>query len=599
MCVYKESSNRCVLTDKAKREHRNKKFRAAVPPVTHESPAQPAHDPLASVDKPVYTMREEMSGNSIQTREKIKAEKVYDDITYGPVLSRMADMPLDWDITYANGQSVYRLLKGTLLYHASKVSIDSFDRMAFFTLHPNIALLILAMRGRLLTDNGSAVSDRPLYLYTLEVKKDIYILRNPNMGVPVAGGYREFSPFSTEATPENLESYCRRNKCQGFWSWRDSAPLPRVYDKYGLTSWQTSTPSFLNLLKVNQVHRNEPIYTLEFVLCDPSIHLEQTGKFLVKNKVLVSNIQKSLASSVHNLRQRGLLGNRKEVFEAKAQVVLTAPFYYKALGPNLLAGKDAPFKPPRIQGYTPPKSPVPPPASGEPLSGTGTYGSRVATTAPRSHRSSRILKSRKVSRGGSRSTSRTTSRQARVRKSKVIRAKKSKVTRSKKSKVIRDKKSKVIRTKKSKVIRAKKSKVIRAKKSKVIRAKKSKVTRSKKFKVIRAKKSKVTRSKKSKVTSSKKSRKKRQAKSRSVSKKKVVDPAHKDLPPVPKAGVCHGKVRPTDSGLKPTKGSPKDVRPLTSEAFGKLMAEKAHGGGNLQVSSWRKPSGKLMAETFR
>lgn len=364
-CRYVETSGRCRLTAAGKRatkvkrtkgskrsrsiSRRLKQSRIARKPKAQPQSRKPKAQPqsrkpkakpqsrkpknlsIQTVDYKVFSTKDH--GRDPRTERIIRNEKEFSNETYGAILDRMADMPLRHEITYANGTTVYALRKGTRLYHASPVAIQTFDRMAFFTLHPNISLFILAMKNRLITESGS-VSSTPLYLYSFEVQKDTYLVRSKKMGVVVGGHFKEFSPYSEARSSESLKDYCRRHACQGFWSWRDCAPIPPVFQPhraYGM--WKSQFKKFLDLMLIPQVWRDDPIYTMEFVLCNPSLHLKTTGVYKIHNHTLAHNMWKASREAVNRVKS---IYSRKDVFEAKAQLILTAPLYARALSKSTI-----------------------------------------------------------------------------------------------------------------------------------------------------------------------------------------------------------------------------------------------------------------------
>ena len=155
----------------------------------------------------------------------------------------------------------YTLCKGTILYHASPILITNFNRLAFFAINPNVAKIILTCNGRYFSCTSSQPKFQKCYLYTLRVKEDLTLLYNPNMGVGKT--YQEYSPFATVSDSklglesygntsglesygntsglesygntsglESLSDFAARGTHDGFFSWRDCAPIPSVFNDH-------------------------------------------------------------------------------------------------------------------------------------------------------------------------------------------------------------------------------------------------------------------------------------------------------------------------------------------------------------------------------
>ena len=209
----------------------------------------------------------------------------------------------DMSVEYDDGEhtiTVYKIKKGSLFYHGSSVDIKSFGRLAFFSPHMEISKTILSLLAKHLlelTPTGR-VRKQKAYLYTLEARRDMYVVYNLNMGLG-ANFAGQFSPFLTnQPIPEFCKEYAWLD---GFVSFRDAAPLfpilrlnlnkstQDIEDILKSLRGPRGNTFFMNeYLHYNSYQRKDPIYTAEYVFCQPLHSLKVVKKEILDMGTLFS-----------------------------------------------------------------------------------------------------------------------------------------------------------------------------------------------------------------------------------------------------------------------------------------------------------------------
>lgn len=207
-----------------------------------------------------------------------------------PVVSALNKTTMCSDQSYSSlackmsrdGYNMYTLRKGTILYHGSSQNIKKFNRLAYFTMHRNIAQSFIFYLGRI----KPADAGKKFYLYQLQLNQDVDVLEHDinKFGIhhPTAN-YELSSPLTIGGKTNFCESLH-----QGWIAKRDVASLPLLTRK---TIYYSDAELFADIKKLtgkrgldyfynkycrgtfehfNELNHDEWIDSLEFVLCNAS-----------------------------------------------------------------------------------------------------------------------------------------------------------------------------------------------------------------------------------------------------------------------------------------------------------------------------------------
>jgi hypothetical protein len=196
----------------------------------------------------------------------------------------------DMEVEYDDGThtvTVYKIKKGSVFYHGSSALIQHFDRIAFFSPHKEVSKTILSLLAKRLIKvmPNDSVEKKNAYLYTFRTKRDIHVVYNRNMGLG-AGYTGQFSPFLVD---QPIPTFCKEYAwLDGFVNFRDTAPLFPIFrlneektvaqleSAIGqLQDKHRSNEYFVNeYLSLGSGRRKDPVYTAEYVFCNPQQILE-------------------------------------------------------------------------------------------------------------------------------------------------------------------------------------------------------------------------------------------------------------------------------------------------------------------------------------
>lgn len=115
---------------------------------------------------------------------------------------------------------LFRIKAGTIFYHGSKVNIDDFDRLAFFSLIEG-ASKSLMVAGRAYNTKPRVFND--INLHRLRLKHDIVLIYNQHIWGECED--LECSPIDPNAS---MASFCEMMGAHGFFQMRGVAPLPPI-----------------------------------------------------------------------------------------------------------------------------------------------------------------------------------------------------------------------------------------------------------------------------------------------------------------------------------------------------------------------------------
>lgn len=188
--------------------------------------------------------------------------------------------------------TLYTIPKGKTLYHASSKKITKFDRMAFFSPHEKVSEMILSFEAKgwfkYDHDNHKVNFLSDPYMYVFRTKRDIHLIYNENMGIR-----GEFWPFDKS---EKLNTFCENFKADGMFDVRDAAPVFPVF-RTSLSDDKKTLEDNINrfieggidnfvrdYLLLGSNVRDDPVYSMEFILCNPSqvLELVETKQILGK-----------------------------------------------------------------------------------------------------------------------------------------------------------------------------------------------------------------------------------------------------------------------------------------------------------------------------
>lgn len=240
--------------------------------------------------------------------------KTYDDLD--PLIERWSDFPnffqpvssLVYEFENKDGDlesktfTIYKIPKGKILYHATsqEKKMKEWNWLSFFSPHRKVSEMILSFptKGWYNIEDKkkkvNVISD-PL-LYTLRLKRDLLVLYNENMGF--GPNYGQSSPFFKE---QGMGSFCKvaqENFLDGFVDLRDACPLfpvLRVQKDWSVKKIQNyqkklSLYTFASdFLRLGSHVRNDPVYSFEIILCNPSKVLEIVKKEVLDGQHLLKN----------------------------------------------------------------------------------------------------------------------------------------------------------------------------------------------------------------------------------------------------------------------------------------------------------------------
>jgi len=198
------------------------------------------------------------------------------------------------EVEYDDGMhviTIYKIKKGSVFYHGSGAKIKDFDRIAFFSPHAEISKMILSLlaKGLIHVGKNDTIQKKKAYLYQFRTKRDLHVVYNRNMGLG-AGYTGQFSPFLVN---QPIPTFCAEYSwLDGFVSFRDAAPF---FPLFRLNEGKTSTELvqtanrlknsnsyfFQQYLRHGSGTRNDPVYTAEYVFCQPREILEWEGTELL------------------------------------------------------------------------------------------------------------------------------------------------------------------------------------------------------------------------------------------------------------------------------------------------------------------------------
>jgi hypothetical protein len=184
--------------------------------------------------------------------------------------------------------TLYKIPKGSILYHGSVKDFDPKDMnwLSFFSPHEKISEMILSFTGKgwYSIEQGQLVIVSYPMIYKFRTKKDVFVIYNTNMGLPISSKFNKYGQFSPVNLQQSMEDFCAKHKSlvDGFFDLRDAAPIFPIFldNPTQQDIKDLEDPVFFahKYLKIGSYDRQDPIYTMEVILCNPQDSLELVEK---------------------------------------------------------------------------------------------------------------------------------------------------------------------------------------------------------------------------------------------------------------------------------------------------------------------------------
>lgn len=186
--------------------------------------------------------------------------------------------------------TLYKIPKDSILYHGTVKDFDIKDMtwLSFFSPHENISKMILSFTGKgwFSIEQGQLLIKSHPFLYKLRTKKDVFVIYNTNMGLPITNikvnnKYGQFSPLSLQ---QSMEQFCGQHggQIEGFFDLRDAAPIFPIFlekpTQQDIKNIEDPVLFAHKYLKIGSYDRHDTVYTMEVILCNPRDCLELVEK---------------------------------------------------------------------------------------------------------------------------------------------------------------------------------------------------------------------------------------------------------------------------------------------------------------------------------